>query len=61
MTEMSFDYGKLQALKSAYNRAIEAGKSRDDAFGFDGQLFVVGYAKYLIEYLETKFKGGSNG
>lgn len=58
--EMTFDRGKLHALKAAYNRAIKAGKSRDDAFGFDGQLLIVGYAKYLIEYLETKL-GGSNG
>jgi len=56
MTEMSFDKGKLEALKTAYARAVKAGV---DTFAFDGSLFVVGYAKYLIEYLETRFKDAS--
>jgi hypothetical protein len=43
----------LDRFKVAYQHA--AGKQHSQ-FEFDGNLFVVGYAKYLIEFLETKFK-----
>jgi hypothetical protein len=43
----------LARFKVAYQHAAGAGKTQ---FEFDGNLFVVGYAKYLIEFLETQFK-----
>lgn len=48
---------KLKAFKKKYEKAktIEAADSTADAFTFEGNVFVVSYAKYLIEYLETKF------
>lgn len=48
-----FDAAALQALKKAYNRAVQEGQEQ---FMFSGQVLLVGYAKYLIEYLETKIK-----
>lgn len=41
----------LERFKQAYDVARVAAK---DTFMFDGNEFVVSYAKYLIEYLETK-------
>lgn len=41
-------------LKVAYAEACKT-KTKDDTFVFDGNEFVLGYAKYLIEFLETKF------
>lgn len=40
----------LERFKVAYAEAAKAGK--DAVFNFDGHDFVVGYAKYLIEYLD---------
>lgn len=42
----------LARFKRAYAKAL-----KDDVptFTFEGNEFVVGYAKYLIEYLEGKF------
>ena len=50
-TMLSFDRPRLERLKRAYNEALEAGK---DTFWFDEREVLVTYAKYLIEYLETK-------
>jgi len=43
----------LKRFKVAYQ---EAAAAKADTFMFDGNEFVVGYAKYLIEYLETQTK-----
>ena len=43
---------KLKRLKAAYELHKDAGK--DAVFEFDGEQYVVNYAKYLIEYLETR-------
>jgi hypothetical protein len=43
---------KLKRFKVAYQAAGLAGS---DTFVFDDNEFVVGYAKYLIEYLESLF------
>jgi hypothetical protein len=43
---------KLQKLKVAYCAAKDQGKK---SFLFNGDEFVVDYAKYLIEYLEGEF------
>jgi stalled ribosome rescue protein Dom34 len=49
--EVMFDRAKLARLKAAHKAAEKAGIA---AFVFDGDEYVVGYAKYMIEYLETK-------
>lgn len=51
--EMRFSKADLKRLKVAYKQAVDAGQ---DQFTFDGHEFVVGYAKYLIEYLEGALK-----
>jgi len=40
----------LDHFKIDYNKAIEEGK---ETFTYEDEEFVVGYAKYLIEYLES--------
>jgi len=42
----------LRRFKMAYKDAVAAKK---DTFLFDGNEFVVSYAKYLIEYLDSIF------
>ena len=41
-------------LKVEYTKACLT-KTKDDTFMFDGNEFLVGYAKYLIEYLEMQY------
>lgn len=43
----------LNRFKIAYEKA---GKEKLDQFVFDGNTYVVGYAKYLIQYLESQLK-----
>jgi hypothetical protein len=40
-------------FKAEYERQQGLGKGFGDTFGFDGHTFVMGYAKYLIEFLEA--------
>lgn len=40
-------------LKRIYKKALEENK---DEFTFKGETLIVGYAKYLLEYLEGKFE-----
>ena len=42
----------LRGFKRAYNTAVKQGK---DTFLYEGNEFYVGYAQYLIIYLEGKF------
>ena len=53
MTDIMFDRPMLNRLKKAYDRATSESK---DMFTFEGNDYVTNYAKYLIEYLEEKFK-----
>ncbi len=53
MTQKYFTKDMLKKFKAAYQKAIEEKK---DTFLFDGDEFLVSYAKYVIEYLESKFK-----
>ena len=48
---IAWDRPMLERLKKALDVAVVTGK---DTFMFEGNEFVVAYAKYLIEYLETK-------
>lgn len=50
---INFTPDKFKQLKNEYNQAVQEGKT---VFMFDGQHeLLVDYAKYLIQYLETKF------
>lgn len=50
-----FDILKRERLRKAYNDAVE---KRLDQFTFEGQEYITGYAKYLLEYLDMEL--GSN-
>ena len=45
-----FDRAKLEKLKGAYRKALAA---KEEMFTFEGDEYLVTYAKYLIEYLEN--------
>ncbi len=49
---IEWDQAKLARFRRAY-KALE-GYGVNFIFKFDGQEYVVGYAKYLIEYLDSK-------
>lgn len=51
--ELTFDKELLEEFKEAYNKAL---KRLQDEFVFYDNLFLVGYAKYLIEYLDPLLK-----
>lgn len=53
MEYIEFTREKYLKLKREYNKAVAQGKSR---FDFEGHPVLVAYAKYLIQYLEMKFK-----
>lgn len=50
---VEWDKVKLEKFKAAYERAKL--NPLTDVFSFDGHEFVLGYAKYLVQYLEEKF------
>jgi hypothetical protein len=50
---VNFDREKLERLRTARDAALIEGK---DVFVFEGELYLVEYAKYLIEYLDGYFK-----
>ena len=43
---------QFESLKKQYNQAVKDGAT---TFIFEGNELVVSYAKYLIEFLSTKF------
>ncbi len=49
---VNFDREKLVRFKKAYAAAVRTGNQQ---FTFEGREVVVGYAKYMIEYLEMQF------
>lgn len=53
MKQITWTAAKLKRFKNAYLAAVQY---KLEEFEFDGDDYVVGYAKYLIEFLETKFK-----
>ena len=53
MKEMEFTKEDINAFKERYNNAVSAG---EDTFVFKYKSFYVGYAKYVIEYLNRKSK-----
>ena len=53
MSEISFDEATFDRLVIEHKYAVEKGRS---SFMFDGNELVTDYAKYLIQFLEPKFK-----
>jgi len=49
---MEFTKKTYELLKKQYNEAVAANQT---SFIFEGNELLVSYAKYLIEYLSTKF------
>lgn len=52
MAEVRWTRAKLVLFKAAYSLAEELGQT---IFTFEGNEYHIGYAKYLIEYLEGVF------
>jgi hypothetical protein len=50
---VAFDRPMLKRLKYAYAKAVN---KKAEAFKFDGREYVTDFAKYLIEYLESKLE-----
>lgn len=48
--QIRFTQESFNRFKIAHNTCIELG---DETFTFDGHEFLLGYADYLIEYLES--------
>jgi hypothetical protein len=53
MKMINFDRQKLKELKNLYNKAV---KDNKESFIYNGDEYLTSYAKYVIEYLETKLK-----
>jgi len=49
---INFDIPTYQRLKKEYQRSVE---NNVEVFVFEGHELLTEYAKYLIEYLTTKF------
>ncbi len=47
---------KYRELKTLYDQAVSDGKGDKEIFIFDNQEVLVGFAKYLLEYLREKHK-----
>jgi hypothetical protein len=45
-------------LRAAYDKACAKEHDHRTVFVFDGNEYLVGYAKYLLEYLDNTFKQG---
>jgi hypothetical protein len=50
---ISFDLPKLARFKKAL------AESTDEIFEFEGHQFVKGYAKYLVQYAESRLSKGA--
>lgn len=53
---ITFTKEVLKELKAEYNKSVE---NKIEIFDFKGNALLTDYAKYLIEYLDDKFKNGS--
>lgn len=50
---IEFDRAKLSRFKEVYDACVLDGRQ---SFPFEGEVFLVDYAKYVIEYLTNKYK-----
>lgn len=48
---VEFDRDKRERLRRHYEQAV---KEQKESFTFDGHELLVSYAKYLLEYLDTR-------
>lgn len=53
MKNVSFSPNDFKQFKKIYGDAIKTGK---ESFIFKGDEYLTAYAKYLIEYLNTKLR-----
>ena len=53
MSDVIFTPDLFRKLKKEYNKAVSL---KAESFMFEGNELLVSYAKYLIQYLETKFR-----
>ena len=51
---VAFDRPKLARLKRAYEARLKETSDATETFRFEGNEYVIGYAKYLIEYLDKE-------
>lgn len=51
--QVEFDADKYHGLRRAYATAVD---DNQDRFLFEGNEYATSYAKYLLEYLTTKFE-----
>ena len=51
---LNFTPEMARRLKAKYAEACQT-KIKDETFLFEGNEYVLGYAKYLIDYLEMQF------
>lgn len=52
-SKIQWDRAKLDRLKSALSNCTD-----DNPFEFEGFVYLPSYARYLVEYLETRFVKG---
>lgn len=52
MDMLEFNKEKLEKLRQSYLKALEDGKS---SFKFEEKDIFTAYARYMIEYLDSKF------
>jgi hypothetical protein len=59
-TEVTFTRAKLDRFRKAYERAVREKESGTgpDTFRFEGNEYYIGYAKYMIWYLDRCFEQG---
>lgn len=53
MDEIALDYDSMRSLMRAYHIAVEGGHEQ---FKWEGKEFVTAYAKYLLEYGESRLR-----
>jgi len=53
--QVEFNAENFKAFRKRYNEAI---RDSENSFMFEGNEYLTSYAKYVIEYLEPKFKTG---
>jgi hypothetical protein len=54
MTTIEWTKTKRTGLERAMKAAIKHGATNHNVFRYDGNYYVVGYAKYLLGYLDTQ-------
>lgn len=53
MVDIEWTAAKRNGLKRALDAAIKSGATNHAVFEYDGEHYIVGYAKYLLGYLDT--------